>query len=71
MKKVVITGGSGFIGQHVAALLLKKGYEVSVFDLRPPPKIGEFVKADLMDKNLPSGLLGDADTIIHYNVLLK
>lgn len=32
MKKVLITGGAGFIGSNVALKLIKKGYEVTVLD---------------------------------------
>lgn len=32
MKKVIITGGAGFIGSHIAELLLKKGYRVVIID---------------------------------------
>ena len=31
MKTVAITGGTGFVGQHISALLIKKGYNVIVF----------------------------------------
>ena len=30
--RVVITGGAGYIGSHVAKLLVKKGYDVLVID---------------------------------------
>ena len=30
MKKALVTGGTGFLGSHIADFLLKKGYEVSV-----------------------------------------
>ena len=32
MKKVLITGGAGFIGSHIALKLIDKGYEVTVLD---------------------------------------
>lgn len=31
-KKVLVTGGSGFIGSHVSSLLVKKGAKVSILD---------------------------------------
>lgn len=32
MSKVLITGGAGFIGSHIALKLIEKGYEVTVLD---------------------------------------
>ncbi|HEX3533012.1 MAG TPA: NAD-dependent epimerase/dehydratase family protein [Gemmatimonadaceae bacterium] len=32
MRKVLVTGGAGFIGSHVADLFLEKGWEVSIVD---------------------------------------
>lgn len=32
MKRVLITGGAGFIGSNLALQLLKKNYQVTVFD---------------------------------------
>jgi nucleoside-diphosphate-sugar epimerase len=36
LKKVIVTGGSGFIGIHLIELLLKENYEVVNFDIRKP-----------------------------------
>ena len=32
MKRVLITGGAGFIGSHIAIKLIENGYEVTVLD---------------------------------------
>ena len=32
MENILVTGGCGYIGSHVTLSLLKKGYNVSVFD---------------------------------------
>lgn len=37
MDKVVVTGGSGFLGSHIANTLTEKGYAVTIFDTRPSP----------------------------------
>ena len=31
-KEVLVTGGSGFLGSHVADLLTDNGYNVTIFD---------------------------------------
>ena len=35
MKKILITGASGFIGRHCLPLLLEKGFEVHALSLEP------------------------------------
>ena len=56
MKKIGITGGSGFIGQQVTSLLLEKKYKIKSCDLYKPKKIFlknknyQFKKIDLFNK---------------------
>ncbi len=37
MKKVLLTGAGGFIGQHTLPFLLKKGYEIHAVDISKKP----------------------------------
>ena len=49
--KIVVAGGSGFIGSHVVDVLLDKGHEVLIYDLEAPhygQKCG-FVRGDTRD----------------------
>ena len=32
MSKVIVTGGTGYIGSHICSLLLEKGYQIIVLD---------------------------------------
>ena len=51
--KIIIFGGSGFIGSHVAEVLSKLGHDVTIADLKRlstlPNKI-KFVKADIKNE---------------------
>ena len=37
MHKVVVMGGAGFVGSHVADILSERGYKVTIFDRVPSP----------------------------------
>lgn len=37
MKKVVVFGGAGFLGSHVADELTREGYKVTIFDIKKSP----------------------------------
>ncbi len=55
--RVLVTGGAGYIGSHVAKLLSKRGYEVLIFDNlssghREAAKYSKLVVGDLADKKL-------------------
>jgi nucleoside-diphosphate-sugar epimerase len=48
--RVLVTGGSGNIGQDVTRLLADQGHAPVVYDLRPPPHAGtRFVQGDVRD----------------------
>jgi UDP-glucose 4-epimerase len=49
--KVLITGGSGFIGSHLVDVLLEEGHEVSIYDIEAP-RYGQnvsYIKGDVRD----------------------
>ena len=56
MKKVAITGGSGFVGTAIYKECLKRNYEVVLFDRSKPnyrlPKNVKWEKCDVVDLNL-------------------
>lgn len=66
--KVVIIGGAGFLGSHLADALTTEGYKVCVFDVRPSPWLKggqEMVVGDIMDEEAVSRTLQDAGYVYH------
>ncbi|MFZ5784666.1 MAG: NAD-dependent epimerase/dehydratase family protein [Pseudomonadota bacterium] len=75
MTTVLITGGAGFIGCNLAALLLEHGYRVRVLDslldqvhgaqpLRLPQDV-EFIEGDVRDADAVRRALKGADRVVH------
>ncbi|MAG20120.1 UDP-glucose 4-epimerase [archaeon] len=68
--KVLITGGNGFIGIKLVKALLKKNYEVRVFDNlskgknRLPDEV-EFIQGDLRNKEDIDKATKDVDYVFH------
>ncbi len=78
-KKVLITGGAGFVGSHLADDLLKNGYEVRALDnlapqvhgksARRPPYLArdvEFIRGDVRDREAMSRALENIDAVFHF-----
>ncbi|PWB33558.1 epimerase [Pseudomonas sp. SDI] len=73
VRKVVVTGASGFVGSHVVDALLARGCEVRAVARRLAPAQAqgwfervEFVAADIHDPQLDVGALCDgADALVH------
>ncbi|MGU3472627.1 NAD-dependent epimerase/dehydratase family protein [Paenibacillus sp. D51F] len=66
MPKVVITGGSGMLGQHVLRHFVDQGYEVLNVDaVRPKEHICHTLIADLTNLGEVYSVLAGADAVVH------
>jgi UDP-glucose 4-epimerase len=66
-RRVLVTGGSGFIGRHVVSELTAAGASVRVIDLQPHPDPDvDVVLGDIADPEaLSRALEGGCDSIVH------
>jgi UDP-glucose 4-epimerase len=75
-RKVLVTGGAGFIGSHIVDRLVGNGYAVKVIDnlstgnlanIKNHVETGkiDFVKGDICDATLVKQTVKDVDVVIH------
>jgi len=75
-SKVLVTGGAGFIGSHIADRLLADGYHVTVLDNLSTGKLQNlkrcsnnpnfrFIKGDIRDGKIIDGAVAGVDAVIH------
>ncbi len=80
MKRIVVTGGAGYIGSVLCGILIKKGYRVRVLDRLMfggeslMHLIGdsnfEFVRGDIRDRDTVAAGLKDADAVVHLAAIV-
>ena len=80
MKKILITGGAGYIGTALIPELLNKGHEVTVYDsltydgnvLIPffQNKNFHFIKGDILERSKLKSAIRGKDVIIHLAALV-
>lgn len=68
--KVLITGGAGFLGLHLARFFSKNKYEVHLLDIadfnkKEYPKNCHFIKANIRNKTLMSQYIKGIDFVVH------
>ena len=68
--KIIVTGGSGFLGRHLLRALDKAGHEIKNIDLNENPEY-QTVKADVCDLELVKTEMKDADAVFHLASLIE
>lgn len=71
-KKILITGGAGYIGKHLATFLVSRNYTVDVIDRKPNdgdlcPWV-KYIQQDILDTKQ---IEGEYDTVIHLAALVQ
>ena len=68
MTRILVTGGSGFIGKHLASALIARGRQVRVLDLQPPPRAlpqVQYVRGSVLDRDLVDRAMDGVDEVYH------
>lgn len=63
--RVLVTGGSGFIGTHLIRRLKNEGHAVTNFDLTENPECDREFIGDLLDVELVKWAMNGQDSLIH------
>ncbi len=67
--KIVVAGGSGFIGSHVADALADAGHEVTIYDLRESPYLRadqRFVQGSTLDRECVNEVVAGQDVFYNF-----
>jgi nucleoside-diphosphate-sugar epimerase len=81
-KKILVTGGAGFIGSHLVSRLLRERYSVAVLDnlssgnFEKLQKVAsrrdfEFVRGDVRDRSAVEKALSGVDAVVHLAALIN
>ncbi len=70
--RCLVTGGSGFLGSHVADMLTAKGYKVTIFDKKRSPwlkKNQKFIRGNLLNYKKLEKVVKNQDVVFHFAAL--
>lgn len=64
--KILVTGGSGFVGQHIVRKFVENRQEVYVLDVMPPSlSYGKYVAGDVFDSEKLFDVVKKVDVVVH------
>ena len=69
IKKVVIFGGSGFLGSYLAEELLRNNFKIVIADIKKPKNNHanqKFVKVNILDLESIKSSIKDADAVYNF-----
>jgi UDP-glucose 4-epimerase len=70
--RILVTGGAGYIGSTAAAMLLERGFEVTVLDdcstghIDAVPSGAKFIQGSILDQQIVSTALAGCEAVIHF-----
>lgn len=64
--KVLVTGGSGFIGSHIVDVLVENGHSVTNIDIKPPHREDvKYLNGSILDRKLIDSAINSVDVVYH------
>ena len=74
LGRVLVTGGSGFVGANLVTELLERGHSVRSFDRAPSPLPKhprlEVLEGDICDADTVAAAVADVDTVFHTAAII-
>jgi len=75
LGRILVTGGSGFVGANLVTTLLDRGYRVRSFDRAPSPLPAqpglEVLQGDICDRDIVAAAVDGIDTVFHTAALIE
>jgi len=74
MRKIVVVGGSGFLGSHMADELTERGFDVHIYDSYPSPYLSAdqtMVVGDIFEKEKLISAFEGSYAVFHYAAMAE
>jgi 3beta-hydroxy-delta5-steroid dehydrogenase/steroid delta-isomerase len=75
LGRILVTGGSGFVGANLVTTLLDSGYRVRSFDRAPSPLPAqpglEVLQGDICDRDTVAAAVDGIDTVFHTAAIIE